>query len=115
MSNPRSHYGRRLLLQVLDDLACKTPERPYAAIPTSSRLEDGFRDITFKDIVHCVDCMCWWLLQHLPPGDISFDTICYLGAADLRYVICFYAAVKCGYKVPLLVFHGMWNCSQRFL
>ena len=105
MSNPNVSYGERLLPRVLDDYAEFEPERLYASIPRLvTDLSRGFRDITAKDMAHCVDVLAYHLERFYGRG-YNFGTICYLGPPDLRGAMIFFAAVKCGYKVKA-------NCQQ---
>lgn len=97
-----SAYGRRLLPSVLDDIAQKQPDRLYAAIPKTANISDGFLDITVADLARCVNFTARWLEDSVGRSS-SFETITYIGVSDLRGVVAFLAAVKCGYKV----------CSRR--
>lgn len=95
----KSLYGERLLPQVLDEFATFQPGRLYATIPcVENDLSQGFRDVTTKDMAHCVSVLAYWL-QGLHGRSSDFETICYLGIPDLRGAMIFLAAVKCGYKV----------------
>ncbi|ROV93376.1 hypothetical protein VMCG_08404 [Cytospora schulzeri] len=93
-------YGSRLLPRVLDETAATQPDLTYAYVPISNSLSDGFKAITFSDVATATNYMATWIHQNLGPCD-SFQTIAYMGPGDLRYVVVFLAAVKCGYKVLL--------------
>ena len=98
-SVPTQLYGRRILPQVLDELADLTPERLYAAIPRSnSDLSQGFRDVSFKEMSNGANYLAHWIRKHCGQSQ-AFETICYIGIPDLRSAAVFLAAVKCGYKV----------------
>lgn len=100
MNAPRPHYGQRLLPVVLDDEAEANPQRTFAAIPTSSDVSEGFRDVTFAQVAQAVDYFAYRLQAIF--GSVlryEFETLTYVGVPDLRYNIVFHAAVKCGYKV----------------
>ncbi|KAI0007306.1 acetyl-CoA synthetase-like protein [Xylariaceae sp. FL0662B] len=56
-SSGRPAYGRRLLPSVLDELSEAQPDRIYAAVPKSTDVTEGFRDITIADIARCVNFM----------------------------------------------------------
>lgn len=96
-----SSYGSRLLPVVVDETAKRQPDLPYAYVPISSNVGDGFKAITFHEIAAATDHMAAWIHQNLGRST-SFDTIAYMGLGDLRYVVVFLAAVKCGYKVGRL-------------
>ncbi|KAI0532164.1 hypothetical protein GGR58DRAFT_491137 [Xylaria digitata] len=96
----RPDYGKRLMPVVLDELAKTDPSRLYAAIPKSTDVKDGFRDITAADVARCVNFMALWIEQKLGRSS-SFETISFIGIPDLRGAVIFQAAVKCGYKLLL--------------
>lgn len=96
--NTRPAYGRRLLPAVLDELSRATPNRLYAAVPRSADVTEGFRDLTVAEIARAVDFMANWIIDRHGYSK-SFETISFLGIADLRGPIVFLAAVKAGYKV----------------
>ncbi|PQE12515.1 nrps-like enzyme protein [Rutstroemia sp. NJR-2017a BBW] len=91
-------YGARLLHQTLDHLSVVSPSRLYASIPITSDLSQGFRDITFQDMVRCSDFVAT-LIETNIGRSTSFETVCFIGIPDLRSVAIFFGAVKCGYKV----------------
>ncbi|KAI1078275.1 acetyl-CoA synthetase-like protein [Whalleya microplaca] len=99
-SNDRPTYGRRLMPSVLDELAKENPSRLFAAIPKSSDVEQGFVDITVADAARCVNFMAQWIEDRFGKSQ-RFETISYIGIADLRGPLIFQAAVKCGYKLLL--------------
>ena len=96
-SNKRNK-GNRLLPAVLDYNGTVTPNRIYASIPRSQDIDEGFRDLTCRDVLHAVDAFAWWLTDRYGRSE-SFETIGYVGLNDLRYPMFFYAAMKAGYKV----------------
>lgn len=95
-----SNFGSRLLPVVVDETAKAQPDLPYAYVPTSNSVSDGFKAVTFSDIATAANYMATWIHHNLGPSD-SFETISYMGLGDLRYVVVFLAAVKCGYKVSV--------------
>lgn len=96
----KTSYGRRLLPRVLDELASTDPLKLFGAIPRSTDILEGFTDITVSDISRSVDFMAGWIEERLGRSE-KFETLSYIGIPDLRGVVIFYAAVKCGYKVTL--------------
>jgi len=83
---------------VLDQLADTNPSRIYAAIPKTSDVKDGYRDISVADLARCVDFMAWWIEDKFGRSE-SFETITFIGLSDLRGPALLMAAVKTGYKV----------------
>ncbi|KAL8724361.1 MAG: hypothetical protein Q9166_007997 [cf. Caloplaca sp. 2 TL-2023] len=94
-------YGERLLSLTLDEIAKANPHRLYAVVPNSQNLSDGFRDISFGEVAHCVDNFVGHLEDAFGWSEDT-ETIAYLGIPDLRNAIAFLTAVKCGYKVLFL-------------
>ncbi|KAJ8122079.1 hypothetical protein ONZ43_g1633 [Nemania bipapillata] len=91
-------YGRRLMPSVLDELALEVPNKVYAAIPRTNSVKDGFRDVTFSDVSRMVNFMAWWVEERFGKGE-KFETVAYVGIADLRGPIVFLALIKCGFKL----------------
>ena len=117
-------YGRRLLPQVLDQIADAEPSRVYARYACANALEDWdtngtnpYRSLTFADVAKAVDRVAWWLDENLGSrtGEANghengaqnlnwlerneFETFAYSGADDLRYAFLLMAAIKTGRKV----------------
>ncbi|KAE8557065.1 hypothetical protein EYB25_001771 [Talaromyces marneffei] len=93
-------YGRRLLITTLEEKARSQPERVFCLLPRSSDLQDGFYEVTYKQIQTGVDYTARWLQNNFGPFSPN-ETIAYMGLPDLRYNIFFYAAVKLRLKVFL--------------
>lgn len=91
-------YGSRLLPTVVDETAKIQPGLPYACVPVSTNVKDGFKVVNFHDIATATNHIVAWIHQKLGPST-SFETLAYTGTGNLRYVVVFLAAVKCGYKV----------------
>lgn len=94
-------YGSRLLPTLVDETAKSHPDLPYAYVPVSSNVGDGFKAVSFSDVASATNHLAAWIHQNLGQST-SFETIAYMGLGDLRYVVVFLAAVKCGYKVTTL-------------
>lgn len=91
-------YGRRLVPQVLDELATTDPDRVYAAIPKTADVKGGYRDVTVAELARCVDYTAKWMEAKFGRSE-SFETITYLGLSDLRGITTLLAAIKTGFKV----------------
>lgn len=100
MAAQPAYYGRRLVPQVLDELASTEPKRVYAAIPKTADVKDGYRDITVADLARCVNVMAKWIENKFGRSD-SFETITYVGLSDLKGIVTLLAAIKTGYKASL--------------
>lgn len=90
-------YGRRLVPQVLDELASTDPHRVYAAIPKTAEVKDGYQDVTVADLARAINFMAKWIEDKFSRST-TFETITYIGLSDLKGVVTFLAAVKTGYK-----------------
>ncbi|KAF1949507.1 putative NRPS-like enzyme [Byssothecium circinans] len=93
-------YGSRLMPVVVDELAKKQPDLVYASVPLTNNIGDGFKGFTFADIASATNHVAAWIDGTFGRSP-NFGTIAYMGLGDLRYVVVFLAAVKCGYKVLL--------------
>ena len=91
-------YGSRLLPTVVDETAREQPDHPYAHVPLTAKVRDGFKLVTFAEIANATNALASWIETTIGRSS-TFETIAYLGLGDLRYVTTFLAAVKCGYKV----------------
>lgn len=96
-----TRYGSRLMPVVVDEIAQRQPDLVYASVPLTANISEGFRCITFFDIASATNHVAAWIDRTLGRSS-NFDTIAYMGLGDLRYVVVFLAAVKCGYKVRSL-------------
>ncbi|KAK5624968.1 hypothetical protein RRF57_000684 [Xylaria bambusicola] len=88
-------YGKRTIPSAIDELAQACPTRTWVSFATDYQ---RLRDVSFQTCAHAVNQTCWWLKRTLGTSE-TFDTVAYIGPNDLRYLILFSAAVKCGYKV----------------
>lgn len=92
-------YGERLVVQVVDELASKTPERVWATITRSPYdIDEGFRDITIRQLADAVNCTAWFIHDQFGKSQ-DFDVIAYLGVSDVRYAIYMFGAIKTGHQV----------------
>ena len=90
--------GKRLLPSVIDQIAVTDPKRIFASIPATSKIEDGFVDINYRDYARAVNTCAWWLKEKLGEQAQS-QVVLYLGPLDLRYLIIIIAAAKAGHIV----------------
>lgn len=94
----RANYGQRLLVTTLEEKSRSQPEQAFCLLPRSANLQDGFYEVTYKQIQMSVDYTTQWLQNNLGPFSPN-ETIAYMGLPDLRYNIFFYAAIKLHLKV----------------
>ena len=91
-------YGRRLIPSLIDELATSTPQRIYWYLPLHTRIEDGFRALTYRSFSNAINACAWWIVAEFGKSK-DFATLAYLGPSDLRNTIIILAAIKTGHKV----------------
>ncbi|KAG9253419.1 transferase family protein [Emericellopsis atlantica] len=96
-----TQYGRRLIPQIMDELAAAEPDRHVFSLVT--RLEGSlhFRHVTARTFAQAVDKTAWWLQEALGRSD-TIKCVGYIGPHDLRHVLLTYACVKVGYAALFL-------------
>lgn len=90
-------YGHRIISSLIDDYARETPHRCFCSLPRTTRVEDGFRDITYAILANAINRMAWWIQEKLGRNE-EHETLAYVGPPDLRYIALTIAAQKTGYK-----------------
>lgn len=98
MTAKPNNSGKRLMPHVIDDTATNDPTRKMCIIPKGSSVSDGFADFTFKELAHAVNYTAWWIEKVLGRSS-TLETLMYIGANDIRYMIVVMACSKTGYKV----------------
>ena len=111
---PSPDFGRRLFPTLIDERAISHPTKPFAAIPKSSDLHDGFIDISYHQLARAINRCSWWLESKLGKA-LNFETVGYLGVLDLRYTILMFGCVKVGYKVRIQQTSGFDTIPLTFL
>ncbi|KAL1982511.1 hypothetical protein VTN96DRAFT_1236 [Rasamsonia emersonii] len=93
-------YGRRLLPQVVDEIAASDPRRVWAAIPRDpDDLTAGYVDLTYAQYANAINRAAWWLEDRLGGKSSSFEPLAYAGPSDIRYTVFALAAMKAGYQM----------------
>jgi len=93
--------GQRLIYDIIDQRARDDHSRPYAAIPRTTNISDGFQDISWKVFANAINRCAAWMEARLGVST-SFQAVAYLGPLDLRYQILAVAAGKTGHAVSNL-------------
>ncbi|KAH8895924.1 L-aminoadipate-semialdehyde dehydrogenase [Thozetella sp. PMI_491] len=112
-------HGERLLPNIIDELAQEDPGHILYAFPRGGKLENGFRDVSAKELANAINRTAWWL-ESLMGRSTSFETLAYIGPRespfphvtlyaadplsqdDIRYGIITIAAVKAGFQALFL-------------
>lgn len=101
-TKPSNNAGKRLMAHVIDDTTVSDPTRKVCKIPKGSSVSDGFVDFTFKELAHVVNYTAWWIEKVLGRSS-THETLTYIGANDIRYLVVVMACNKTGYKVSICV------------
>ncbi|KXH65933.1 thioester reductase domain-containing protein [Colletotrichum salicis] len=116
MAQPQ--YGKRLIPQVLDEVAQSEPNREFFSVPRSSNPQDGWKPISYKQIANAVNRIAQRIIDKRgKPEPGSFPTLTYIGPNDARYMIIMIACIKAGYKALLISprnsFEGQMNLFEK--
>ncbi|OTA63356.1 nonribosomal peptide synthetase, partial [Hypoxylon sp. EC38] len=96
----KPNYGRRLVPNIIDEIAKTDPGREVFSIPRSSDPHDGWKAVTFKEYANAINYIAHRIIETCGvPSPGSFPTIAYIGPNDARYVVILLGAVKAGYKI----------------
>jgi hypothetical protein len=58
-------YGKRLIPQIIDNLAATDPERMLFSLTSMNRGHPEFQQVTARDFARAVDKTAWWLLNQI--------------------------------------------------
>ncbi|KAI9656073.1 MAG: putative NRPS-like protein biosynthetic cluster [Bathelium mastoideum] len=92
----------RLVHLIPDELAVKVPEHPLFAWPKTDTPRDGLREVSSKCFANAINRTAWYLEGLLGKNPKNFPSIAYMGAADIRYFLLMFGAIKAGYKMLFL-------------
>ncbi|KAI9147525.1 transferase family [Paramyrothecium foliicola] len=98
---PPVPYGRRLIPQILDDLAATEPDRLVYSAAKSADISEGFLEVTARQFTQAVDKIAWWLREEIGER-ATIEPLGYIGPHDIRHVLLTHAAVKAGYTTLFL-------------
>lgn len=100
-SKDKPEYGRRLLVNIIDETAAAEPSRPYAYAPRSDKPEDGWAPITFRQVANAINHVARLVadtVKETSDDAEPFPTLAYMGPSDIRYGIVMLACIKAGCK-----------------
>ena len=102
-SSPESDYGRRLAPNIVDEVACREPNRPFVFVPRSRKPEDGWAPVTYQQVANAVNHVAHLLAAKVKrKSSHSFPSVAYVGPSDVRYAIVLLASIKAGCKALFL-------------
>ncbi|KAH6844497.1 hypothetical protein B0I37DRAFT_164453 [Chaetomium sp. MPI-CAGE-AT-0009] len=92
-------YGKRLLVNIIDERAQNEPDREWVSIPNSSDPTDGWKKITYQQAANAINRVAHKLVKSTGlPNEGDFPTVAYIGPNDVRYIVFTLGAVKAGYQ-----------------
>jgi acyl-CoA synthetase (AMP-forming)/AMP-acid ligase II len=93
-------YGRRLIVNIVDERARTSPDREWISVPRSSSPSDGWKPITYAEAANAINRVAHKIKETLPADAFSdqndFPTIAYIGPNDARYLVMTLGAIKAG-------------------
>ena len=103
-SPAQPEYGRRLMVNLLDERAATEPDREWISVPKTDDPADGWKPITYAQGAKSVNQLAHKIANftHHSPVEGDFPTIAFIGPNDIRYLVFVLAAVKTGYKALLI-------------
>ncbi|QGA15106.1 hypothetical protein EYB26_002762 [Talaromyces marneffei] len=96
-----SPYGKRLLPQIMDDLAAAEPDRTVFSLASLVHGLIELRHVSARNFAQAVDKVAWWLRAQVGISD-AIQAVAYIGPHDLRHVLLTYACIKAGYAALFL-------------
>ncbi|KAF3034330.1 putative secondary metabolism biosynthetic enzyme [Didymella heteroderae] len=99
----------------IDGAAQSSPNDTWAIVPRSTTgLDQGWHQFSYADLARAVDSFAWWIEENVGAAQHRGQTIGYMGANDLRYLVVLAATLKTGY-VPLFASPRNSLDGQKFL
>ncbi|KAL5364302.1 hypothetical protein BJX96DRAFT_178833 [Aspergillus floccosus] len=109
MASSLSHRAQVLLPDIIEDRSRSNPNRVWAICPVAQKENPGglpsqrqfeYRTVTYGEFSNAINHVACIMKDFLGEGS-CFETLAYIGPADLRYSIVTVAAIKAGYKMFL--------------
>lgn len=93
-----------LLPTIIQENALRDPSGVFACIPNGTKTDykEGYKDITKLQFHNAVNYTASLINERFGPAK-DFETLTYLGPADIRYSMMVVAGMKIGYKVRLIL------------
>lgn len=89
---------RVLLPELVSKRAHEDPQGAFARVPAGPVYSNGFREVTNIQLRNAVNVAAALLLGTYGQSE-TFETLTYIGPADLRYFVIVLAGMIVGYKV----------------
>lgn len=105
--------NRRLLPNLVDEIASRKPDLVWAEYPKSlSTYAEGFLAVTYHQFANAVNGTAWWL-RHTFGTPNDFPTLAYVGPNDVRYQLLLIGAIKAGFKVGISRLNWLQTCKMN--
>ncbi|KAK1830460.1 hypothetical protein QBC39DRAFT_434846 [Podospora conica] len=93
-------YGRRLIVNIIDERAQTEPDREWMWIPRTTHPKDGWRPISYSQAANAINRVAHKLTSTSGPPrtPTEFPTVAFIGPNDIRYLVFALGAVKAGYQ-----------------
>lgn len=95
--------GKRVMAQVIDYLAETDPERKICSMPQSAEDPGIYVELSAKSLARAINHMAWWIEETFGKSNSFDETLAYIGANDVRYLVMVIACNKTGYKVRFTI------------
>ncbi|KAL7920237.1 hypothetical protein ACQKWADRAFT_328838 [Trichoderma austrokoningii] len=86
----------RSIINIIEDDAASNPNRPFVFVPRSTKPQDGWEPITYRQITNAANHVAHIIAQMVAndPRKDDFPTVGYIGPNDVRYLIVMLACMK---------------------
>jgi acyl-CoA synthetase (AMP-forming)/AMP-acid ligase II len=89
--SPTIPYGERHIVQLLDDRAAETPDRPcYSIANSTTNSTKGWRDISYGQFANAVNTASQWLVDTFGRRGTDYEAFAYIGPNEYvkLYSLC---------------------------
>lgn len=74
----QAEHGKKLIPHLVDDLAQTKPDHIFAVIPKTTKIADGFQNVTIRSFARAVDEVAHRIDSSIGKNT-DFETIAYIG------------------------------------
>lgn len=92
------NHSDSTLLELVDQIAREDPDRLYCIHPVSSDISQGWKRITFLDVLNASSRMAHWIQNNVASSDHP-EVLAYCAANDIRYVAFVLACMRLNHIV----------------
>ncbi|KAF4333936.1 nonribosomal peptide synthetase [Fusarium beomiforme] len=84
-----------VIVNFIDQIASKDPDRVYVYTPASSSIQDGWNVVTHLQLAKAVDYLAHDISKTVKrTSEDEFPTVAYIGPSDFRYTVMLLACIK---------------------